>query len=218
MLFSSRDPDHGSHTIRIVRDIVEIVAILAAGFWAFYVFIYENRIKPLLADPQQNIVATMQKTSERGGTVGILLRTEVRNEGSVRFFFVGYAVTVLGTRMTPSNQPLPPSRSSSSETTDTFFRLSPPVAVYGDGFITQLGNPSSPHGGELQPGSSISQEHTFYIPAHRFDLLNARVIACFEKTEAPSPARFEYRPDGTTAVSCPNALRVAYDVGSLDLR
>ena len=59
----STDPGHRSHRVRIVRDVVEIVAILAAGFWAFYVFVYENRIKPSFSDPQVSVGATLEKTS-----------------------------------------------------------------------------------------------------------------------------------------------------------
>jgi hypothetical protein len=54
MLFGarrSRDP----HAFAVVRDIVEVVAIVAAGIWAFYVFAYENRIKPSLADPNVDV-------------------------------------------------------------------------------------------------------------------------------------------------------------------
>ena len=35
----------------IVRDVVEVIAIVAAGIWAFYVFAYENRIKPSISNP-----------------------------------------------------------------------------------------------------------------------------------------------------------------------
>ncbi|MGB8627603.1 MAG: hypothetical protein WCD03_15755 [Candidatus Cybelea sp.] len=47
---------------------VEIVAIVLAGAWAFYVFIYENRIKPSFTDLQTDVSATMQKTSQRDGS------------------------------------------------------------------------------------------------------------------------------------------------------
>jgi hypothetical protein len=45
-----------------VRD---VVAIVAAGVWAFYVFAYENRIKPSLAGPEVNVVASMQRLNVR---------------------------------------------------------------------------------------------------------------------------------------------------------
>jgi hypothetical protein len=218
VLFSGHDPDHRSHVIRIVRDVVEVVAILAAGFWAFYVFIYENRIKPSFTDPQMNVTATLQKTSERNGAVGILMKTDVRNVGAVRFYYVGYSVTVLGAKMTLSTRPLPPERSSISESTSTYFRLSTFVPVYGYGFITTLGNPTSRQGGELEPGGDSNQEYTFYIPSGRFDLLKVHVDACFAKdADSTIPATLQYRHGGVTGVRC-GALHIEFDVGSLDLR
>jgi hypothetical protein len=219
MLFSNRDPAQGSHAIRIVRDLVEIVAILAAGFWAFYVFIYENRIKPSFADPQIRFVASMEKTSERSGAVGVLLKTEVQNTGSVRFYTVGYAVTVLGSRFSLSTRPMPPARTSVSEDTHTYFTLSPFTPVYGFGYLTELGNPNSPHGGELEPGGVLDQEQTFYIPAGRFDVLKTHINACYAKSDAqPVPARLKYNEAGISAVTCPDAFHASFDASSLDLR
>jgi len=219
MLFSERDPDHRHNAIRIIRDVVEIVAILAAGFWAFYVFVYENRIKPSFTEPQINIGATMQKSSQRAGAVGVLLKTDVRNVGTVRFYFVGYSVTVLGSRLMLSTRVLPPEGSDWSEVTHTSFTLSKPVAVYGFGFITGLGNPSSPMGGQLEPAGSLEEEHTFYIPARRFDLLTAHVDACFAKyNNRTIPSRLVFRKGGVATVTCKGAIHVGYDVGSLDLR
>jgi hypothetical protein len=67
MLFTGRDSNGKSTKIRTIREVVEVVAILAAGFWAFYVFIYENRIKPLFSQPEINVSATMEKTSRHAG-------------------------------------------------------------------------------------------------------------------------------------------------------
>ena len=215
----STDPGLRSHRVRIVRDIVEIVAILAAGFWAFYVFVYENRIKPSFSDPQVSVGATLEKTSQSGGAVGVLLKTNIRNEGSVRFDFAGYYVTVLATRMTLSTRPLPPVRSDTSQTQSTYFTLSKSEPVYGFGFITSIGNPASKYGLQLEPGGDVSQEHTFYIPAGRFDVLTAHVDGCFTRNaDRVIPVHLRRRSDGTTGVTCDGGLHVAFDVGSLDLR
>ncbi|MBV9262683.1 MAG: hypothetical protein JO324_00065, partial [Candidatus Eremiobacteraeota bacterium] len=38
-----------------IRIVVEIVAIVAAGIWALYTFVYEQRIKPLAEAPSFSI-------------------------------------------------------------------------------------------------------------------------------------------------------------------
>ncbi len=217
-MFSNRDPDHDSRAIRITRDVVEVVAILAAGFWAFYVFIYENRIKPSFTDPPITVSATLQKSSQHAGAVGILLKTELRNVGVVPFYLVGYAITVLGARVTLSTNPLPPTRSSRSETTDTYFRQSKFVPVYGSGYITHLGNPSATRELELQPGGSGAQEDIFFLPEGRFDFLTVHLNACFSKyADRTVPARLEFHRDGVAVITC-SALHFANDIGTLDLQ
>ncbi|MFY9718675.1 MAG: hypothetical protein WAK16_03440 [Candidatus Cybelea sp.] len=218
MLFRNRESERGSQTIRVARDTIEIFAILAAGFWAFYVFVYENRIKPSFTDPQVSVGARLRETSHRSGAIGVLLTTEVHNEGSVRVYFAGYGVTVLGTRMSLSTHPLPP-RPNTSQDTNTFFSLSQPVAVYGFAVITTLGNPNSKHDMELEPGGSVEQEHTFFIPEGRFDVLTARVEGCLAKSEDRTiPSQLIARKNGATGVTCGGGTHLSYDVGSLDLR
>ncbi len=218
MLFRNRDPEHGSHTIRIARDTIEIIAILAAGFWAFYVFVYENRIKPSFTDPQIDVRATLQETSRRGGAIGVLLKTEIRNLGTVRVYFAGYSVTVLGKRMTLAAHPVPPAPNSDQDAS-AFFTLSRPTAVYGFGVITYLGNATSQHGLELEPGGDVEQEHTFFIPENRFDVLTARVEGCIAKSNARIvPSELVKRKSGATGVTCDSGTHLSLDVGSLDLR
>ncbi len=218
MLFRNRDSEGGSHTVHIARDTIEIVAILAAGFWAFYVFVYENRIKPSFTDPQISVGATLQESSHRAGAIGVLLKTDIHNTGTVRVYFAGYSVTVIGRRMTLSTHPVPPAPNTDQDT-NTFFSLSQPAAVYGFGVITYLGNPDSPHGLELEPGGDVEQEHTFFVPAGRFDVLTARVEGCIAKSDRHTvPSALVKRKSGATGVTCDSGIHLSVDVGSLDLR
>src|SRR5579872_6317249 len=105
MLFRN-DSEHGG-TLRNVHDIIEIVAIVAAGIWAFYIFIYENRILPAQAPPAATFAATLEKVSERNGLIGVRLVTKIRNIGTVTDNFLGLAVYVAGQRITPAPKPHP---------------------------------------------------------------------------------------------------------------
>ena len=53
-----------------VRDVVEIVAIVAAGIWAIYTFVYVERLKPAWARPDVGLTASLHKLGERNGLVG----------------------------------------------------------------------------------------------------------------------------------------------------
>jgi hypothetical protein len=113
-----------SHGIWIVRDVVEVAAILAAGIWAFYTFAYENRIKPSFANPELNFVVTMQQLGQRGGLIGVRLHTEIHNVGTVPANIVGLSYWVLGKRVEPTRTAQPPSVSNGTAVfEDVLYRI-----------------------------------------------------------------------------------------------
>jgi hypothetical protein len=221
VFLSDRDSGKNERT-RVVRDIVEVVAIIAAGLWAFYVFIYENRIKPSFSPPDVSISATMQKTSQHAGRIGVRLKTEFHNVGTVPIYFTGWAVTVLGQRVTPAKRPLPPtlSEANTKETIETFYLRSKGTPVYGYGSITELGNPSSQTGFSLLVGQDIAQEEAFFVPAGRFDVLTVYVSARYPKAgEGAVPSTLELDSQGKLTVKGDAALTDFFniEVASLDL-
>ena len=43
-----------------IRHVVEAVAIVGAALWAFYVFVYQERIKPASATPPQDFISDLK--------------------------------------------------------------------------------------------------------------------------------------------------------------
>ena len=187
MLFG-RGQRPSRHAIAIVRDVVEIVAILAAGIWAFYVFAYENRIKPAAAEPEVNVTASMQRLSQRNGLLAVGLHLELHNIGTVRAHFLGMAINVYGRRIVVG--PRAPARPQGTRYDfEGFYRMTPEVPVYSYAYITQLGDPSTGEDSLLDPGSTIENDRTFYVPERQFDLLTLAIDAPFtkfDKTTLPS--------------------------------
>ena len=64
-----------------MRDVVEILAIVAAGAWAFYTFVYENQIKPTLEKPEAQVESVLTKLGERNGLVAVRSRVTIANVG-----------------------------------------------------------------------------------------------------------------------------------------
>ncbi len=181
------------HAIRIARDVVEIVAIVAAGVWAFYVFVYENRIKPGFAEPQITFATTMHRTSRHGNLLGIDVRTEIRTIGTVRANLLGFALTVNGQRVEaahPERTPeLVPSAHPYEAVLARFYRLTKPQPVYGYAYLTNLADPRTSKAWSFGPGDAVTQERVFYVPAGRYDVLTANVDAAWVKTDkGPVPA------------------------------
>lgn len=86
------------HTIAIVRDLVEVIAILAAGAWAIYTFIYEQRIVPASQPPSVTLTGSLQRIAERGGMVQMEYRATLRNTGHTRVYVIAEGFAAVGLR------------------------------------------------------------------------------------------------------------------------
>ncbi|MGA7354686.1 MAG: hypothetical protein WA431_05290 [Candidatus Cybelea sp.] len=189
-----------------MRDVVEVVAIVAAGIWAFYVFAYENRIKPSLADPNVDVSAAMRKLSERNGLIGVGLDVQFHNVGTVRAHFLGLAVNVYGQRIVGSASKNAPKAGRLGYEYAGFYRAAPAVPVYSIAFITHLGDPKSLEDLPIDPGSTVKYERTFYVPQGRFDLLTLGIDAPYTKFEAsPVPSRLQVSSQGAARILTPTS-------------
>lgn len=202
------------HAISLVRDVVEILAIIAAGIWAFYVFAYENHIKPSLAQPDVNISASMQRLSEHNGLISIRMHVVLHNIGTVHAHFLGLAVNVSGHRVIPSKATTMRLDGKASYGFAAFYHLTPGVPVVSTAYVTRLGDPSSTQDTELDPGTTVENDGVFYVPRHRFDLLTAEVDAVYTKYEdAVIPTRLEKTRSGAVRVVTTDAAKTnSFDV------
>jgi hypothetical protein len=190
LIFKHNDEGHRHDRVRLVRDLVEITAIVIAGFWAFYVFAYENRIKPSFTDPQLEFSVTMTQVVEHKGLIGIQVNNETKNVGKVRARLLGYALWVTGRKISPSlRAPEALSSSNRLEFRSGFYRESRRVAVYGYGYVTSLGDPSTTADLVLDPGDDQKSQDVFYVPRDVFDVLEAYLLVRytkFDKTVIPT--------------------------------
>jgi hypothetical protein len=221
-LLSPRRESGERDLISAIRDIVEIVAIIAAGCWAFYVFAYENRIKPSFAEPEVNVTASMRLLSVHNGLIGIGIHTQFHNVGTVPAHFLAYAVSVYGQRVTPQVPSAHKTNPGLKIDDAMFSRIDKPTAVYTWGYITKQGNPASTQESGLDPGSSLENDQIFYVPQGRFDLLTMAIDAPYTKYDDTMPASLVYQPDGGLKVNIAISDRMDQfnirPVTSLDIR
>jgi hypothetical protein len=195
MLLRHDDEHHGGR-LRTIRDIVEIVAIIAAGIWAFYTFIYETRILPAFTEPQANISETFEKVSEHNGLIGVRLVTTIKNVGTVRTNFLAFFVTVGGERVVPAQVRGKTKIDKFNYTLRSDYQTSQMVPVFMRGFITDHGDKESGAGLSLEPGEETRDEDLFYVKAGQFDILRAYVLARYTHSDTITPTQVEFRKDG----------------------
>lgn len=220
-MFSRRDDEQRPDALRIVRDVVEIVAILAAGAWAFYTFVYETRVVPALAQPKINFEASIERVSDHGGLIGIRVVRKIQNVGLAPTHFIGIATQVYGERVHALTQPNRGAIDAASVFIPAYYQLSRREAVYTSGFITRLGDPATRSDLALDAGESQENEVILYVPRGKFDRLSVFLLARYTRyDDKPIPTAFHLTPQGSLEFKDPHDDRV-YEfstiVSSLDL-
>lgn len=85
--------------IERVRLIVEIVAIVLTGLWAFYTFIYTERIKPALETANAEFVPSIERNRSHGNIDSATLAVSVRNTGHTDIDIAAEAIDIVGARL-----------------------------------------------------------------------------------------------------------------------
>ena len=188
----------------MVRDVVEIVAILAAGIWAFYVFVYENRIKPSLLQPDVTISGSMQRVGQVRGLDAIQLTVTANNVGTMAVKFLAYSLTVVGNRVVESTTASRPLHSPFADQFQRHFRVERPVTVYRRAYLTHDADPRSQQGLNIQPGATSRSDMDFYVPHGRYDRLLAIFAGRIQRqADPPLKTTMTIGPDGIPVIGGP---------------
>ena len=82
------------------RHLVEIVALIIAAAWGFYVFVYQERIKPSYEQPVAEISVDVSHQPLHGDKELVSVVLPIKNIGQVPLQFDGFVMNVYGVRYT----------------------------------------------------------------------------------------------------------------------
>ena len=202
MLFPGRkrggDASVRVEVIQTTRDLIEIIAIILAGTWAIYTFVYENRIKPSEAPPEITMSAQLIPGTAHNGLIPVRILMHGKNVGTVTAHFLGYSVTLLGSRVAPAAKMQPALEPVKGiDTLAAFYKTGPAVPLFRLAYLTHATDPSISTDMLLNPGEEQQNEYLTYVPAHRFDRLALHLVMSFTKsTRFPIPAKLSFGPSG----------------------
>lgn len=159
-------PSSAPQTISIVKDVVEVVAIVTAAIWAFYVFVYQEHIRPAHEPSELTITANISPERSIQGLVPVRIHFETKNTGQSTVFVLGGWYSVLGYKVSRT-RPLTPDQYRSA----ILARYNSEKLAHVSRFVT-ISEPNPIHNGFmiepkrwwLEPGESVSGESTIYVP------------------------------------------------------
>jgi hypothetical protein len=183
--------------IQSVRDIVEITAITLAGAWAIYIFVYENRIKPTFAPPELAFSGELERVGTHEGFAVVKVVTHIKNVGTAPAQFLGYSVTVAGSRFLPVGTATPAHQAPNLQVFRPFYSFTEPVIIYRRAFLTHATNPSFTSDLRLEPGETEEENTIVYAPFKKLDHLSLTIVAKYVRDATrPIPTTLSYTAAG----------------------
>ncbi len=95
-------PEYRVHTtpslVEHWRHLVEIIALITAAVWAFYVFVYQERIKPALEPARLHVSTNLTHEALQGGKELVTIYVTIKNIGSIDASMAGLIVNAYGVK------------------------------------------------------------------------------------------------------------------------
>ena len=164
-----------------VRDVVEIVAILVAGIWAIYIFVYEQRIKPANESPSLLVSGSLQKVGERHGLVQLRFSGTVRNAGHGDVSIVALGFSANGIRYTTNGTPFYKSMSPGLSVYQRDARTGAHISVYRQIELTRFVDSRYGGGITVTPGEEVPYSGIFLVKSAEFDAVTLFGSVAFAK-------------------------------------
>lgn len=201
-----QDVNFHSHPSRVEhwRHVIEIVAIVIAAVWAFYVFVYQERIKPATAAPELQHAISVEHNALSDGKEFVKIAVEFKNVGISMVQLDGVIVNVYGIHYgsrtaRQSEQPL-----SGIDKTSFGLIASRPVPLYS--FFDEWPSMGAhkPGAPVISPGTSWTESFAFAIHTGQFDAVNALFYSCVSRPTSNEWMSPEIRQaDGTSMWQLP---------------
>lgn len=155
-----------------IRTAVEIVAILAAGIWALYTFVYEQRIKPLSEPAEFSVPTTVTQGPTVNGVVFLTIHKRLENTGNVPIDIAAEALSVYGEKIATSSARVKRQESSVQAEVKADVPRKPVALLFSMARLR-----SGAVGGDpktnffLPPHSAAEQTFLVAVPAHVYPLV-----------------------------------------------
>ncbi len=197
------EPTASKFSLEALNSAVQTLAIVLAGAWGVYTFVYEAKIAPGLAPPSVSVTSTLERVGQRGDLVAIRSTVTRTNVGQTEVRVLGLTYNVVGVRTrfgeAPAAGAMPGELPRSSTVAQAKYYDEPEggevVLRHGVLFEGATASPSGPSG--LNPGEAVSRDLIFYADPTRFDSIRFLVELSYAKmSEPPVPLAFEAGRDG----------------------
>jgi hypothetical protein len=171
--------EHGSARWATVRHVVESVAIVAAGLWAAYVFIYQERIKPTFESPSLQVTVTLDPGKTVNGTRIAQLHLNFVNTGQVDTDIYADSASIYGDRYAAAAPVPSPSYGANDVEVNRMVQTGKKELVYSYAILRPAAIGGTGDHIALTPGQHFDNVLPIAVKDGRFDELHADVMIIY---------------------------------------
>lgn len=165
-----------------LRHVVEVVALLAAGVWAFYTFIYQEKIKPASEPAALDDTITVQRVGHDSKRDILEVALRFHNAGKTRIELAVDGFNVWGDRYATSVMHTTSNVAGEQEVGNDYPLISHRlIRSFVELRAAAIGGPPYKHT-TLEPDGVVTIPFTIVIPRGAYDAINAQVTAIPVKT------------------------------------
>lgn len=187
-----------SHPSRVEhwRHLIEIAALVIAAIWGFYVFVYQERIKPASEPAELQAMVSVDHTTLKSDKEFIKVGFSMKNIGRTRLELAGLIVNVYGVKYTAVEaEHVNKQVAGITEISRAFVPAAPSLQYT---FVDTWKAFGSPRLAGLAPGTEFPETFVFAIPPDAFDVVKIDYIVCWARpTSKPWPVTLERQRDGS---------------------
>lgn len=187
-----------SHPSRVEhwRHLIEIAALCIAAVWGFYVFIYQERIKPASEPAELQAIISVEHTPLKSEKEFIKVGVRMTNIGQAPLELAGLIVNVYGVKYSalegehverPLNGIVEISRAFVPGNPSLQYTFADTWKAFG-----------SPRVAALLPGAEFPETFVFAIPPRAFDVVKIDYMVCWARPRSKSwPVTVSRQRDGS---------------------
>lgn len=177
------------------RHLIEIAALTIAAIWGFYVFVYQERIKPANEPAALQTIVSVDHTPLQSNKEFIKVGVLMKNIGRTPLELGGLIVNVYGVKYTPlTGEHVEKPLNGIVEISHAFVPGNPSLQYT---FADRWKAFGSPRKAALLPGTDFPETLVFAIPPRAFDVVKIDYMVCWSRPRAkPWPVAVSRQPDG----------------------
>lgn len=200
-----------------LRHVVEVLALVAAGAWAFYTFIYQEKIKPASEPATLDDTVTVTRVGHDRTRDILEVSVHLHNDGKTEIEIAADGYNVYGYRYALSQSQTVRNGSNEYAFNNNEPRISKElISSFAELRDAAAGGKHGVHT-TIEPDGVVTLPYIIVIPRGKYDVIHAQVIAVPAKTPVRPRVGVQIlrNPDGSIMLK-PMTAGVYEDDNSID--